>query len=99
MWRWGVRRTDPPLPQSTSEGSVALLPPVKNLSGVLSDGEIPSILAPVRFVERPKRTNSMTNKENRAGRDEEFPLEAYITVHNWIRKWAEEPVQQIRTVV
>jgi hypothetical protein len=66
---------------------VALLPPVKNLSGVLSDGEIPSILAPVRFVERPKRTNSMTNKENRAGRDEEFPLEAYITVHNWIRKW------------
>jgi hypothetical protein len=32
----------------------------------------------------------MTEKEDRAGRDEQFPLEAYIAVFNWIGKWAEE---------
>lgn len=32
----------------------------------------------------------MTNQENRAGTDEEFPLGAYIAVYNWIKKWAEE---------
>jgi hypothetical protein len=42
------------------------------------------------MVEWPERTKSMTNKENRAGSDEEFPLEAYIAVYNWIKKWAEE---------
>jgi len=32
----------------------------------------------------------MTNNESGAGKDEEFPLEAYIAVYDWIAKWAEE---------
>lgn len=32
----------------------------------------------------------MTKKKNRAGKDEEFPLEAYIAVYDWIGTWAEQ---------
>jgi hypothetical protein len=31
----------------------------------------------------------MAKKKNRAGRDEEFPLEAYCAVYEWIGNWAE----------
>lgn len=48
--------------------------------------KVPSISVPGRFVERPKRTKSMTNKENRAGGEEEFALDADIAVYSWITK-------------
>ena len=32
----------------------------------------------------------MTKKKKRAGRDDEFPLDAYTAVYNWIGNWAEE---------
>lgn len=41
----------------------------------------------------------MTNKGNRAGRDEEFPLDAYIAVYAWIGKWAEETFDPEQRVI
>jgi hypothetical protein len=32
----------------------------------------------------------MTDKQNRDGKDDEFPLDAYTAVYAWIGKWAEE---------
>jgi hypothetical protein len=37
----------------------------------------------------PQRAKSMTKKKKSAARDE-FPLDAYIAVYNWIGNWAEE---------
>jgi hypothetical protein len=31
----------------------------------------------------------MTDKQNCFGKDDEFPLDAYIAVYNWIGDWAE----------
>jgi hypothetical protein len=31
----------------------------------------------------------MTDKQNSVDNDDEFPLEAYIAVYNWIGNWAE----------
>jgi hypothetical protein len=46
----------------------------------------------------PRRTKSITDKKNRSGSDEQFPLEAYIAVYKWIGDWAEvasEPGERV----
>jgi hypothetical protein len=45
------------------------------------------------------KDQSMTNKENRVGGEEEFPLDAYIAVYNWITKWAEETYDPEQRVI
>jgi hypothetical protein len=32
----------------------------------------------------------MADKQNRDGRDDEFPLDAYVALYTWIGNWAEE---------
>ncbi len=46
----------------------------------------------------PKKAKSRTDKKNPTGRDEEFPLMAFIAVHEWIGKWVKktcDPEQRV----